>query len=190
MIRNAMEMMMLGLIGVAGVSLTNATRARAADDVPQVGEKAPEFEMQASDGKTYRSADLVGERAYIIAWFPRAFTGGCTKECKSMKEFGELLQKFDVAYFTASTDPVKKNTEFAKSLELDYPILSDPSGKHAKAFGVLRSDRNAAARVTFVVGKDGKVLAVIDDVQTETHGRDLAVLLGKLEVDEKSNDEE
>lgn len=100
-----------------------------------------------------------------------------------MKEFGSLLKKFDVAYFTASTDDVEKNTDFAKSLELDYPILCDPTGENATKFGVLREGRNAAARVTFVVGKDGKVLAVIDSVKTETHGKDLATLLDKLNVD-------
>lgn len=154
-------------------------------ELPKVGDKAPDFEMQASDGKTYSAKDFAGKQAVIIAWFPRAFTGGCTAECKSMKESGELLKAYDVAYFTASTDPVKKNAEFAESLELDYPILSDPDGKNAKLFGVLREDRNAAARVTFVIGKDGTILAVEDKVKTATHGADLAKLLEELKVEKK-----
>jgi peroxiredoxin Q/BCP len=156
-----------------------------AADRPQVGDQVPEFEMQGSDGKTYTAKDFVGKQALIIAWFPRAFTGGCTKECKSMKESGDLLKKFDVAYFTASTDTVEKNADFAKSLELDYPILCDPSGKNAQAFGVLGEGKNAAARVTFIVGKDGKILQVIDQVATESHGKDLAVMLEKLQVAHK-----
>ena len=102
-----------------------------------------------------------------------------------MKDAGELLKKFDVAYFTASTDPVEKNAEFAESLELDYPILSDPEGKNAESFGVLRKDRSAANRVTFVIGKDGKILAVEDEVKTESHGEDLAQLLDKLGVEKR-----
>ncbi len=147
----------------------------------KVGAKVPEFEMQASDGKTYAAKDIVGQRAMVIAWFPAANTRGCTKECKSMKESGQLLRKFDVAVFTASTDAVDVNAKFAESLELDYPILCDPGGKHAKLFGVLR-DNNKANRVTFVISKEGKVLAVIDKVKTETHGEDLAKLLKKLEI--------
>ncbi|HBE69453.1 MAG TPA: hypothetical protein DDW52_15015, partial [Planctomycetaceae bacterium] len=73
----------------------------------KVGDPSPKFEMKGSDGKTYKAADFVGKKAVIIAWFPRAFTGGCTKECKSMKEYGDLLKKYEVAYFTASTDTVK-----------------------------------------------------------------------------------
>jgi peroxiredoxin Q/BCP len=159
-----------------------------AADMPKVGDKAPDFKMQGSDGKTYSLKDFAGKQAVIVAWFPRAFTGGCTKECKSMKDSGELLKRFDVAYFTASTDKVegeKGNAAFAKSLELDYPILSDPEGKNAKMFGVLAEGRNAAARVTFVIGKDGKILAIEDKVKTETHGADLARLLDELEVARK-----
>lgn len=158
-----------------------------AAEMPKVGDATPEFDMQGSDGKSYAAKDFVGKRAVIIAWFPRAFTGGCTKECKSMKESGELLKQFDVAYFTASTDSVKKNADFAKSLELDYPILCDPEGKNAKMFGVLREGRNAAARVTFVIDKEGKIAAVESKVNTESHGEDLAVLLKKLKVDRKES---
>ena len=151
-------------------------------EMPKVGDPAPDFEMTGTDGKTYRLSDFVGKQALIIAWYPRAFTGGCTKECQSFREAGEQLRKFDVAYFTASTDAVEKNKEFAKSLSLDYPILSDPSGKAATAFGVLRPDGKAANRVTFVIGKDGKILAVDDKVATPTHAQDLAKKLESLGV--------
>lgn len=153
-----------------------------AADLPKVGDPAPEFKMTGTDGKVYSNKDFAGKKAVIIAWFPRAFTPGCTKECKSFRESSEQLKKFDVAYFTASTDPVEKNKEFAKSLDLDYPILSDPEGTNAKAFGVLTPDGKAASRVTFVIGKDGKILAVDDKVKTEAHAQDLAKQLEKLGV--------
>jgi peroxiredoxin Q/BCP len=152
---------------------------------PKVGAMAPDFVMKGSDGKTYSAKDFVGKKAVIIAWFPRAFTGGCTKECKSMKEHGAMLKKFDVAYFTASTDPVDKNADFAKSLDLDYPILCDPEGTNAKLFGVLNATGKAASRVTFIIAKDGKILSVDDQVKTETHGQDLASQLEKLGVAKK-----
>lgn len=158
-----------------------------AADLPKVGDRAPQFEMTGTDGKVYTNKDFEGKKAVIIAWFPRAFTGGCTKECKSFNEAGEQLKEFEVAYFTASNDPVDKNKEFAKSLELDYPILSDPENKNAKAFGVLREDGKAANRVTFIIGKDGKILAVDDKVKTETHAQDLAKQLEQLGVPRKGS---
>ncbi len=156
-----------------------------AADMPKVGDMAPDFEMTGTDGKVYKAKDFVGKEAVVIAWYPRAFTGGCTKECKSFRESGAQLKDFKVAYFTASTDPVDKNKEFAKSLDLDYPILSDPEGKNAKMFGVLRDDGKAANRVTFIIGSNGKVLAVDDKVKTETHAQDIAGQLEKLGVPRK-----
>jgi thioredoxin-dependent peroxiredoxin len=154
-------------------------------ELPKVGDQAPDFVMQGSDGKTYASKDYVGKQAVVIAWFPRAFTGGCTIECKSLKEQGDMLKKFDVAYFTASTDPVEKNADFAKSLDLDYPILCDPTGTNAAAFSVLKSNGNAAERVSFIIGKDGNILAVDKENNTKDHGKDLAEQLEKLGVAKK-----
>jgi thioredoxin-dependent peroxiredoxin len=169
------------------LALSVYVSALHAADAPKAGDPAPQFEMQGTDGKTYRLQDFVGKQAVIIAWYPRAFTGGCTKECKSFREAGGKLKEFEVAYFTASTDPVEKNKDFAKSLDLDYPILSDPEGKNAKAFGVLRPDGNAANRVTFIIGADGKLLKVDDAVKTETHAADLAQELEQLGVPRKAS---
>jgi thioredoxin-dependent peroxiredoxin len=69
----------------------------------KAGDPAPDFSLQGSDGKTYKLSELKGKNA-VIAWFPKAFTGGCTTECKAMKAAGEDLKKFNVNYFTASVD--------------------------------------------------------------------------------------
>ena len=47
----------------------------------KVGDPAPDFALPASDGKTYKLSDYKGKRAVVVAWFPKAFTGGCTAEC-------------------------------------------------------------------------------------------------------------
>lgn len=172
----------LGLVIALGVSNVQAADLKA-------GDAAPEFELKASDGKTYKLAELLKtNKAVVVAWFPRAFTGGCTKECKSMKENSASLKGLDVAYFTASTDPIegeKGNKAFAESLSLDYPILSDPDGKVAKAYGIYNADRNAAGRVTFYIGADGKLLHVDRTVKTDSHGADIASKLKELGVGAK-----
>ena len=176
---------LFGCSVVAIATCLSVLSAPSVADVPKVGDAVPDFEMQGSDGKTYKAKDFIGKKAVIIAWFPRAFTGGCTKECKSMKESGEMLKKYDVAYFTASTDPVDENAKFAKSLDLDYPILCDPKGKNATMFGILSSDGTKAGRTTFIISKEGKIIAVESKVNTETHGKDLAEQLEKLGVEKK-----
>ena len=123
----------LGLgIGLVLVGGAGAVRAEL-----KVGDKAPAFELKGSDGKTYTLDQFKGKSAVVVAWFPKAFTGGCTKECKSLRDNSKALHDLDVAYFTASVDTPELNKQFAESLDLDYPILSDPDKSVAKAYGVL-----------------------------------------------------
>jgi peroxiredoxin Q/BCP len=147
----------------------------------KVGDNAPNFELKGSDGKTYRLSDFKGKKPVVIAWFPKAFTGGCTKECKAMKEQGDEIRKFDAAYFTASVDDADQNKKFAESLNVDYPILSDPSKETAKAYGVL-NERGMANRWTFYIDKNGKIAHIDKKVSTETHGNDIAAELKELGV--------
>jgi hypothetical protein len=82
----------------------------------KVGDDAPPFSLKGSDGKTYSLKDYAGKQAVVLAWFPKAFTGGCTRECKNFQSEGSAIKKLDAAYFTASVDTPEENTRFAKSL--------------------------------------------------------------------------
>jgi peroxiredoxin Q/BCP len=151
----------------------------------KTGDEAPAFSLPGSDGKTYSLDDFKGKKAVVIAWFPKAFTGGCTKECKSMREDGKKLRNFDVAYFTASVDEPKLNKDFAASLGLDYPILSDPDKSVAKEYGVLKPNGGVTNRWTFYIGKNGKILYIDKDVKPGEHGKDIAKKLAELGVEKK-----
>ncbi len=166
-------------------SLALLLPAAALAAAPEVGDKAPDFKLTGSDGQEYSLADFAGKQAVVIAWFPKAFTGGCTAECKNMKENGQAIKAYDVAYFTASVDDVEKNTAFAKSLELDYPILSDPSKKTAEAYGVVHEGRPVAERWTFYIGPDGKIKAVDKMVNTRDAANEMATMLEELGVPKK-----
>jgi thioredoxin-dependent peroxiredoxin len=149
------------------------------------GDAAPDFKLPGTDGKTYSLADFRGKQAVVLAWFPKAFTPGCTTECKAFAAGGATLRKFDVAYFTASVDPPEKNKEFAKSVGADYPILSDADGKVARAYGVTGAVQKFASRWTFYIGTDGKILYIDKNVNTKTHADDVAKKLKELGVAEK-----
>ena len=100
------------------------------------------------------------------------------------------MRAFEAAYFTASCDTPEDNTKFAESLELDYPILSDPEGKVAKAYGVVDESRKFPRRWTFIIGTDGKILHVDKAVKAKTHGQDVAKLLDELGVPKRKEDKE
>ncbi|MFN0051935.1 MAG: peroxiredoxin [Planctomycetales bacterium] len=171
---------LLGVLCLSGLIVHADDKA-----VAKAGEKAPEFKLKGSDGKEYSLKQFAGKQAVVIAWFPKAFTGGCTAECMSMRDHGEEIRKFDVAYFTASCDEVDKNTEFAKSLKLDFPILSDPEKSVAKAYGVVHEGREVPERWTFFIDKEGVVKHIEKKVNTKTHGEDVAKKLAELGVEQK-----
>ena len=147
------------------------------------GQEAPDFSLQASDGKTYTLSQFRGKQAVVIAWFPKAFTSGCTKECKFMKESQPVIGAYDVAYFAASVDEVKTNSEFAKSLELNFPILSDPTTKTAKDYGVFNGA--VANRWTYYISKEGKILLIDKAVNPTDAGLDLKNFMERLGIPKK-----
>ena len=92
-----------------------------------------------------------------------------------------MLRKFDVQYFAASVDSAEANAEFAASLAVDYPILSDPSRDAARAYGVLARS-GFALRQTFYIGLDGRVLAIDHNVVSASHGSDIVARLIELGI--------
>jgi thioredoxin-dependent peroxiredoxin len=92
------------------------------------------------------------------------------------------IHAFDVAFFEASVDSVDRNREVAEVLDLEHPILSDPDRKVAEAFGVLAGGRRAAARWTFYIGADGRVLYIDKAVVADGHGEDVPARLEALGI--------
>jgi peroxiredoxin Q/BCP len=147
----------------------------------KIGDAAPDFKLQASDGRTYTLSEFRGRQPVVVAWFPKAFTSGCTVECRSLAEKGHLIRELGAKYFMASVDPVDDNTGFAEKEKADFPILSDPTKAAAKAYGVL-NERGTATRWTFYIDKDGRIAHVDKAVKPATSAEDIALKLTELGV--------
>ena len=177
------------------LGLASAAAAQTAD--LKVGDQAPNFKLQATDGKTYQLSDFKGKKPIVLAWFPAAFTRGCTIECKSLAENGDKIKMYDVNYFMISVDPIEKNTQFAKATsvtlgqganaqvvdkkEADFPLLSDPTKETAKAYGVL-NDRGVANRWTFYIDRNGKISYIEKMVKPETSAEDMLTEIAALKI--------
>jgi peroxiredoxin Q/BCP len=175
----------LTLLTLAGLGF--AALPAAAGDL-KVGDQAPNFKLQATDGKTYQLADFKGKESVVLAWFPKAFTQGCTIECKSLAEHGDMIKKYNAQYFMISVDPLdgdKGNKAFADTYHADFPLLSDPAKDTANAYGVLNAERGFANRWTFYIGKDGKITAIDKTVKPATSAEDMAATLKQLGVEER-----
>jgi peroxiredoxin Q/BCP len=181
-----MNRFLMGMAASFGaVAVIAFATASAAAAEPKVGEKAPNFSLVGSDGKTYSLSDFKGKSAVVLAWFPKAFTGGCTKECKSFAEGGKEFRGLNVAYFTASVDEPDHNKKFAESLSCDYPILSDPDKSVAKAYGVVHEGRAMPERWTFYIDKEGIIRAVEKKVNVSNAAADAAAKLKELGIASK-----
>ena len=177
----------------------------AVPTVVKVGDMAPDFSLQGTDGKTHKLSEYRGKSNVVVAWFPKAFTQGCTIECKSLAENGDKIKKYDVVYFMASVDNIDDNTAFAKATkvelvgrggqktgtvvdkkEADFPMLADPTQATAKAYGVFNELNMVANRWTFYIDKTGKVAAIDTAVRPATSAEDMLAKLDELKVTKKS----
>ena len=173
-------LMTIGLAAALAVGLA----AQAPTVELKVGDQAPDFSLAATDGKTYKLSDFRGKKAVVVAWFPKAFTQGCTVECKSLAANGDKIRKYDVAYFMASVDPLEGeqgNAAFAKAQGADFPLLSDPDKSIATKYGVL-GGRGFANRWTFYIGRTGRISHIDKTVNPATSAEDMIARLGDLKV--------
>lgn len=101
-------------------------------------------------------------------------------ECKSLRESGVELGKFDVVYFGASCDTAEKNKQFFEKLDLNYPLLSDTDRKVATAYGILNDSGTRARRTTIFVDKEGKIAHIQTKVNVRDHGSEIVEQLKTL----------
>jgi peroxiredoxin Q/BCP len=170
---------LVAAVGSAIVSLARGDRKRPREHL-DAGDIAPEFELPASDGRSYRLSTLRG-RTVVVAWFPKAFTSGCTSECRSIGLTKAELDGFDAAIFAACCDTVETSRAFAEATGIGVPILSDADKRVVRAYGVL-GPIGLPSRWTFYIGPDGRILTVDREVRPVGHGADMRSALERFGV--------
>ena len=173
-------------LGMVAMLAGSAVRAQAPVEL-KVGDVAPAFSMMGSDGKTHTLAQYKGKYV-VVGWYPKAFTSGCTRECRSIRDASEMIKKYDVAYFMASVDDAETNKKFAEQEQVNFPFLSDPEKKAALAYGVVTEPNPGfAKRWTYYIGPDGKIAYIDKDVQpnVDNAGKVLADRLEALGAKKK-----
>ena len=162
--------------------------AACATEAPlEVGTLAPDWTLPGSDGNDYSLSELLKDGPVVLAWFPKADTPGCTRECKSLTENGPKIREFKVSYFMASVDTIEDNTAFANKYSADFPILSDETKEVAEAYRVM-SSFGFPKRETFYIGTDGLILAVDREVNADTAAEDIVAMLDNLGVAKRGAD--
>ena len=126
-----------------------------------VGDKAPDFTLMAYDRSMVTLSEYEGKRV-LLAFFPAAFTGVCTKEMCTFSDSMSKLSDFNAMIFGISADNVFANKFFAETNDIQFPLLSDVERKFINSFGVAIENFGApgftaSQRSIFIVEEDGTI---------------------------------
>jgi peroxiredoxin len=124
---------------------------------PQIGEVAPEFTGASTSGKDVSLSSFRGKRNVLLAFFPLAFTGTCTKELICFTEDFDQFAGKGVEILPISVDSSASLREFKNKLHMKTELLSDFKRDISRAYGVLNEDRFYSNRAYFLIDKEGRV---------------------------------
>jgi thioredoxin-dependent peroxiredoxin len=127
---------------------------------PAVGDVAPDFTVTDSAGNPHTLSKLVEKGPVVLAFFPKAFTSGCTQELKAYRDrFAELTDS-KATLLAISTDNAETMERFRQELKAPYVFIPDEKAKLAGLYDVKMPLVNMAKRTTFVVGPKRKIVRV------------------------------
>ena len=142
------------------------------------GDKAPDFSLAASGGRTVSAKALKG-KPYVLYFYPKADTSGCTKEACDFQEALPQLGKLGLDVIGVSRDPMKALDKFAEKYGLVFPLASDEAGALTEAYGVwveksmYGKKYMGIERATFLVGADGRVTKAWHKVKVPGHAAEV-----------------
>jgi peroxiredoxin Q/BCP len=148
----------------------------------QVGDVVEDFTLPDQDGNDVHLSDFSG-KPVVMFFYPRADTPGCTIEACGFRDSFAKLKKAGVVVLGISRDTVKAQKKFAVKYDLQYPLLADDAMVLIKRYGLLKEKKmygkpvTGVARTTYVVGADGNLLHVFEDVKPAGHAEQVLALL-------------
>ncbi len=157
----------------------------------QIGDQVPEFNLSTSGDKTVSSASLKGTR-YVLYFYPKDDTPGCTTEACSFRDNLPAFNATDIQIFGVSADTGVAHDKFVKKFSLNFPLISDPSRALIEGMGVwveksmYGKKYMGIARATFVIGASGKIEKLWEKVTPAGHAEQvLAYLTGAQDAPTK-----
>jgi thioredoxin-dependent peroxiredoxin len=141
----------------------------------KVGDKAPNFSVKDTHGNPVSLASLAGKK-FVIYFYPKDDTPGCTKEACSFRDNWASYQAQGIGVYGVSMDDEASHQAFTSKYSLPFPLLADVKGELVKGFDV--DGGGYAKRVTYVIDASGTVSQVYTTVNTASHASDILAGLG------------
>ena len=160
------------MLTVLGLLAVNATMVQGAG-LLKVGDPFPTWSLVDHAGKKLSSADLAGKK-YLLWFYPKAMTPGCTAEGDGLRDTFADLQRAGVEVLGISFDQPQDNARFVQEQQFPFRLLSDTDRSLALAVGAADSPQQPVARrISYLVGADGKVLHAYGAVNPSTHAEEV-----------------
>lgn len=154
---------------------------------PKVGNVAPQFSLRDQSGEMVSLKQFKGTHTVILYFYPKAMTPGCTVQACGLRDAAPQLKKRDVVALGVSPDPVPRLAKFMERDGLNFTLLSDEDHAIADKYGAwgpkkfMGREFDGILRTTFIIGKDGRLKAVMDKVKTKSHHDDVLAIIDGLE---------
>lgn len=174
-----MKLFSMSLLSVIVASFIIFQSCGGNADNLSVGNSAPGFTLEDSEGNTYSLSDYKGKNPVVIYFYPKANTPGCTKQACGIRDSLSKFKENDIIIFGISVDSKASIKEFINDYNLNFPLLSDEKKGVSKAYGVLNTI-GLDSRITFIIDKQGKIANILKDVDVETHADEVFNLAVKL----------
>jgi thioredoxin-dependent peroxiredoxin len=129
---------------------------------------AAEIALRDQHGVERRLAEFRGQ-SVVVYFYPADHTPGCTVEGREFRDLDEAFAALKCAIVGVSVDSVESHRAFAEKHAFRFTLLSDPDGRLASAFGVLRN--RVAARSTFVINAEQRVARAFHEVTPRGHAQ-------------------
>ncbi len=143
-----------------------------------VGDKAPSFTLKNQNDEDISLSDFQGSK--LLVWFfPKASTGGCTKEGCGIRDNFKKFQKNNINVVGVSKDSVKAQSNFSTKNNFPYDLLSDTELSMIKAYKawgkkkMYGKEYEGIIRISYLINEKGIIEKVYPKVNTSTHGEDV-----------------
>ena len=146
----------------------------------KIGDKVPDLELKDQHAENFRFEDLIGKKAFIVYFYPKDFTPGCTKQACSFRDSYEDFKELGAEVIGISADSSKSHSKFINRYNLPYTFLSDTNKKAREAFGVKPNLLGLLpGRETFVFNKRGELLHKFNSMNAGRHMPEALTVLKK-----------
>lgn len=131
--------------------------------------KAIDFSLPDQTGKIHKLSDYIG-RWVVLYFYPKDFTGGCTKEACGFRDSSKIYKERGIAILGVSKDSVDSHKKFAEKYHLDFPILSDVDQKVIKEY---EAQGIFTKRITYLIDPKGEIFKKYDKVDPLIHAGEI-----------------